>query len=284
MGQPHDEDARRAFATALSQLPERGAWWFDLGRFHMWRARYVEALDCFLRARARLGEAACRWNIAVCATGSGDGDLAGGMWRELGFDVALNESSGLPQVSGLKPLQVRVPAKSPTTSATPGERRFEVLAVQPFSPCHGVITTPSFEDAPVDYGDVVLFDGERVTHEVPVVPVLSVLVPGREHRMRFVATASAADLQSLRDALGVDAQFFAYADGGLTYGKLVSNAELRTLGDAWQSAVRKTKIRIAIPELFEQLGMTRRAGQEHQAWRAIQRKATSASRSPSRGS
>ena len=49
--------------------------------------------------------------------------------------------------------------------------------------------------------------------------------------------------------------------------------QLDELLAAWESAVNDRQVSIALPELYEAIGDAKRAGQEHQAWRGIERKA-----------
>ena len=70
---------------------------------------------------------------------------------------------------------------------------FELVWVAPLSPCHGVVQSATFREAPIDYGDVVLWDGAPVSvlktpeGPVPRFPLLEILRRGDEERMRFVA-------------------------------------------------------------------------------------------------
>src|SRR5699024_731129 len=62
----HDADAQEAFCRAVNIDSDDGEIFFDLGLLHKWRGRFPEALDAFLRARARLSETrAVQWNIAI---------------------------------------------------------------------------------------------------------------------------------------------------------------------------------------------------------------------------
>jgi len=105
----------------------------------------------------------------------------------------------MPLVPGLPPMQVRVLAKGPGTgpNATVPDSSvsFELVWVAPLSPCHGVVQSATFREAPIDYGDVVLWDGAPV----------SVLAPlaGREGpRGLEVARVGATLGQSARDGGG----------------------------------------------------------------------------------
>ncbi len=84
---------------------------------------------------------------------------------------------------------LRVLSRTPSTDATsqlPDKAvGFELVWIAPLSPCHGVVQSPTFRDAPIDYGDLVLWDGRsgrgaRTSDEesVQVFPLLEILRPG----------------------------------------------------------------------------------------------------------
>lgn len=311
-GPDRDQEAQSAFAEALSIDPDNGHWWFDLGVLHKWRGRFQEGLDATLRARSRLGETkAVQWNVAICATALGDGDLAGGVWKALGMPVEL-QPSGMPHVPGLPPMQVRVLAKGPGTgpNATVPDASvgFELVWVAPLSPCHGVVQSATFREAPIDYGDVVLWDGAPVSvlhtpdGPVPRFPLLEILRKGDEERMRFVSLCDdPGRLRQLEAALPPYARMFVHREqvevaaptdeharplasraelaepsaAGLSYGKIVlpAGADLRAFRATYEKAIAGRGLAIALPRLYELLGETKRAGQEHQAWRGVERKA-----------
>jgi hypothetical protein len=61
----------------------------------------------------------------------------------------------------------------------------------------------------------------------------------------------------------------------LIRGKIIVQAtqDLQEFRDAWESATRACGLSVSLPALYEQLGDSKRAGQEHQAWRGIEGKA-----------
>lgn len=312
-GVSFDDAAQAAFAEALELDRDDGHLWFDQGLLHKWRGRWQAGYDSNLRAQARLGDTrGVLWNLGICATALGDGNVAGLCWKKLGFTTELNAKSGHAFVDGLPPMQVRVLSRGSGygfAGAVPDQAvGFEILWVQPFSPCHGVVVSPSFRDAPIDYGDVVLWDGARVaTGEgqdgpVPRFPLLEVLRPGDERRLRFVALEqNPGDVAALETQLPEGCRVFVQqehvehicpvcASGDsmkkhdhlppeehrIVYGKLIAPAsvEAQALRVAVESAKgREGKVSLAIPSLYEWVGDTKRAGQEHQTWRGIERMA-----------
>jgi hypothetical protein len=221
---------------------------------------------------------------------------------------------------------LRVLSRTPSTDATsqlPDKAvAFELVWIAPLSPCHGVVQSPTFRDAPIDYGDLVLWDGAPVAahkvssdEPVPVFPLLEILRRGDERRLSFVALerepgASRGLEEALPDGVRVfvqqervahqcaacdagvphehgteagaatgtvdDAAARAAATGvSLVRGKAVVPAEmsLTEFRDAWEALVKARPMSVAIPGLYEELGDSKRAGQEHQAWRGIEGKA-----------
>jgi len=309
-GWDHDTDARRAFEAALGLAPREPGFWADLGLLHKWRGRWEEAADAFDRAIEH-GEdrRGTLWNAALCATALGRGARAVDAWREARIPARLNDA-GMPVVDGLEPARVRVPARGAgiaSGDAVPDEARsFEIVWVSPLTPVHGVVASPTFRDAPVDWGDVILWDGAPVAvtpvaeRPVPLFPLLEILRRGEEHRLRFVGLQQApGDAEALGDelpdgcAVAIHSERVEWvcprcASGDalvrhdhapaeehrLVYGKLVAprDTDLGALRDALERAIHaRGTVRLAIPELYERLGDTRRAGIEHQAWRGLER-------------
>lgn len=292
MGPEYDEDALTAYKIALAIDDSNGNWWFHLGLFHKWRGRFREGLAANQKAFARLGpQKPVLWNIALCATALGEGRLALDAWEKLGLKGELS-AAGMPMIQGIPSMQVRV--------ATLGEDvgrndplpanvvTFEVLWVEPLSPCHGVVRTPTVRKANVDFGDSVLWDGAPVRvhavegRPVPVFPLLSILRPGDERRLRFVGMQKTPGMiQALASELGEDVQAVVFDErenedksSHLFYGKLLIPAaiNLKDVQGAIEKGLRsRAGLTLAIPKLHELLGDTPAAGKAHQAWGGIER-------------
>ncbi|MDB4975472.1 MAG: hypothetical protein JWN48_3813 [Myxococcaceae bacterium] len=299
MGPEQDEDALKAYQLALTIDGTRGAWWFHLGLLHKWRGRFREGLEANQKAYARMGaQRPVLWNLAICATALGEGKLALEAWEKLGIRGELS-SGNMPYVPDMPPMQVRVATLGEETGqGDPLPQQavtFEVLWVQPLSPCHGVVQSPTARKASIDYGDVVLWDGAPVrmnrvqtaegqTREVPVFPLLWILRPGDERRLRFVGMQKTrGSVQALGDALGPDTTLSVYeerssrkGDAHLFYGKLLAPAsrdlkEVRTLLE--KGLRERVGLTLACPQLYELLGDTPQAGKAHQAWGGIEKSA-----------
>jgi len=300
-----DDDAQRAFDAAIAARPDEASFHFDLGLFHKSRGRFAEAYEAFARARD-LGrrDKPLAFNLAVAATALGRGADARRAWADLGISIDVN-TAGMPEALGLDPVELRVPTRGSGHGAVPAvpdeAMSFEVVSVAPLSPCHGVVQTPTLRDAPVDYGDVVLWDGVPVGRRgaVPRFALLEILRRGDERRYRFVALEqSEGDVQKLAAALPEGSALFvldarAHAicprcaagdalvkhdhdppeEHRIVYGKLIATADvdLASLAGALERALTaKGAVSLAVPELYDGLGDAKRAGREHQAFRGIE--------------
>ena len=316
-GPGKDAEAQDAFTRAIELDPERGEWWYDAGLLDKWRGRFDEGYAANEQARMRLGDQRpVLWNLAICATALGKAEEAVDIWEQLGVPARIDRSRGMPFVANLPPMLLRVLSRTPATDATSQlpDRAvgFELVWIAPLSPCHGVVQSPTFRDAPIDYGDLVLWDGAPVAaHQtsagepVPVFPLLEILRPGDERRWPFVALErEPGAVRSLEEALPEGVRVFiqeervehhcaaceagephehgpgsaavpASTTSSLVRGKLIVPfaVKLDEFVAAWERAVKDRPMSIALPELYEAVGDAKQAGQEHQAWRGIEGKA-----------
>jgi hypothetical protein len=314
-GPSRDEEAQQAFTCAIELDPDRGEWWYDAGLLDKWRGRFDEGYSANELARMHMGpERPVLWNLAICATAIGKAEEAVEAWQRLGVDARIDHGRDMPYVANLPPLLVRVLSRTPETDATSQLPHkavgFELVWVAPLSPCHGVVQSPTFRDAPIDYGDLVLWDGAPVAaHEtpehgaVPVFPLLEILRHGGERRLPFVALEREPDaIANLETELPEGTRVFvqeerihhvcaacdagephehhdsavdATAPEGLLRGKIIVPPlqKLPEFRDSWEQVIARRPVSIAIPLLYEQLKDAKRAGQEHQAWRGIEGKA-----------
>ena len=317
-GPGRDDEAQEAFTRAIEIDPERGEWWYDAGLLDKWRGRFDEGYAANEQARMRMGpQRPVLWNLAICATALGKAEEAVEVWEEIGVPARLDRARDMPYVAGLPPMVLRVLSRtSPAdgTASLPDKAvGFELVWTAPLSPCHGVVQSPTFGDAPIDYGDLVLWDGAPVAaHQVsaeeavPVFPLLEVLRPGDERRWAFVALEREPEaLEGLEQALPEGTRVFvqqervghhcpaceageahehqetvagsatAAAAAGLARGKVIvqRTQDLEAFRTAWEAATGARALSVSLPALYEELGDSKRAGQEHQAWRGIEGKA-----------
>ncbi|HMI90013.1 MAG TPA: hypothetical protein VK509_01560 [Polyangiales bacterium] len=306
--------ALQAMQEALAAAPERPGFWFNLGLLHKAQRDWRAALEANRKA-VELGSThdsdpkPALWNLAICATALGEGALAIDALRKLGLAAQL-APSGMPYVDGLPPLQVRaatIGSGLGTASALPDRSvGFELLWVTPISPCHGVVSSATYRDASVDYGDVVLWDavpigiGEHEGKPVPRMPLLALLVKGDERRFRFVALQQAAEqVAAIGPELPAEAKLFVHqeriellcvrcASGEhmhkhqhepaeehrLVYGKIVvpGAADLAAFRQQLDAVlVRHAGVRLVMPGLLEAIGDSPAAGKAHQMWRGLER-------------
>jgi hypothetical protein len=295
----------------VALAPDHGGLWFDLGLLHKRRGRWAESLDATRRARALLGDRTpVLWNLAIAATALGQGKVAAEAWRAMGVPATVARG-GMPEVADLPDVELRVPTLGDghaTTAPVPDHAAgFEVVRVARLSPCHGVVRTPTFRSALVDYGDVALFDGAPVLvrrgddgEPLPCFPLLARLREGDEARLPFLAleqhegdVASIAallpdgatlvvqrtDVEHVcpRCAAGdllVRHEHAPAEEHRLVRGKLIAAARvpLRALREALDGLPQsRPGVLLVCPGLLERLGDTAAAGKAHKAWAGLER-------------
>lgn len=298
--------AKSAMESALKKRPDHGPWWFNLGLLHKQQRDFAAGLEANQRAQALLGKdhRAVLWNLAICATAVGKGELAVGAFEQLGLQGVGLAPSGMPQIAHMPPVQVRVatvgpghmgPSHVPDTAVG-----MELVWVNPLGPCHGVVASPTYRQGSVDYGDVVLWDAVPVGVSrspegapVPRFPLLARLRAGDEHRFRFVALErKSGAITTLEGPLEPTGQLFVHrervstrldpeqpsgpanlATGELVYGKVVlpGDADLQAFRKEFERQVQQADVELVIPELLEVLGDTPAAGKAHTLWRGLER-------------
>lgn len=288
-----------------------GEWLSDFGMLHKGQRRFRPALTCFEKAIERLGEQrGLLFNLAIAAVGAGEMEKAAAALHKLGFQVE-GGPNRFPSVEQLPPVQVRIPTRGAghqlLTELVPDEAAMlERVWVQPLSPVHGALVSPTFREGLADWGDVVLFDVapaafiEDEGRRVPVFPLLTVLKKGDEARFRFLALEQEpGQVRRIGEALPEGVVLYEHgvrvericarcaAGDVLTkheheapsehrgvYGKLlvpagVPLAEARKALEAAQQA--QPGVLMAMPGLYEALSDTPRAGKAHKTWGVIER-------------
>ena len=306
LGASHDEAAVASFEASLRLDASDGHVWFDCGLCHKWAGRFRTAWLAFSRAEERLGPTRpVLFNRAIVATAAGEVRDAVEAWKRAGIQASASEGA-LPFVDGLGSVRVRVPTRGTghlAGASVPDESiAFEELGVALLSPCHGVVRTPSFRSAVIDFGDVVLFDPAPVvrgaTAESSAFPLLHILNPGTEQRFRFLALEQDADaVRAMGEALPEGCVWYVHhtavdrvcprcaAGDTMTKhehepaierrsvsGKLIVPADVPLLGVAKAlDAARKPGVLFAIPSLHEARKDTAEAGRQHKTWGVIER-------------
>jgi len=303
LGASHDDAAVASFEASLTLDASDGHVWFDCGLCHKWAGRFRVAWLAFSRAEERLGPTRpVLFNRAIAATASGEVRDAVEAWKRAGIDASAREDA-LPFVDGLGSVRVRVPTRGTghlAGASVPDESIvFEELGVALLSPCHGVVRTPSFRSAVIDFGDVVLFDPAPVVRgENQVFPLLHILNPGTEQRFRFLALEQDADeVRAMGEALPEGCVWYVHhtavdrvcprCAAGDTMakhehepaierrsvsGKLIVPADVALQAVAVAlDAARKPGVLFAIPSLHEARKDTAEAGRHHKTWGVIER-------------
>ncbi len=310
VGPSRDADAVAAFERAIATHGGSGEWFVDLGLCHKWAGRFRAALVAFRKAREKLGDhRATLFHLASAAIGAGEGEEARKALCALGF-AAENNAGQMVFVPDLLPVQVRIPTRGPghgLMAVVPDDAvGFERVWVTPLSPLHGVVRSPTFREAIADFGDVVLFDAApsaKIEHEgrvVPVFPLLSVLKKGNEHRYRFVALEQEdGQVQALGSELPEGVTLYRHGakvdqvcarcaagevlvkheherptEHRVVFGKLLFSAESPAdeVRAALEAAMgRAPGVLLAIPSLYEGLGLSSQAGKHHKMWGVIER-------------
>jgi len=201
-----DDIAEASYRKLVEINPRNSAYHYNLGLFFKTRGRFEEGMKSNQIAASLVDEAvdSYEWNLGICATGAGNGDVALDVWRRMGQKIEMGQF-GLPE--GLyHQCKVRL-AERPLAARTadndhPGSE--ETIWIERLSPCHGVIRSVLYADLGVDYGDVVLMDGAPITHhtygdtKVPVFPHLATLI--RRNYQFFDFAGTQGEPRQLADA------------------------------------------------------------------------------------
>lgn len=198
MARQKDSIAERAYLRLAELEPDNPYSHYGLGLFYKTRGRFRDGMIANQRAIEIAGDGgteAMQWNLGICATGAGEGQIALDIWRTQGnnLDIGLFD---LP-MGGYPACKVRL-SQNPLAERTadndhPGPE--ESIWVRRLSPCHGIVENVLYQDdLGVDYGDTVLFDGAPITYhrygdnEVAVFPHLATLQKGGFQYFPFAAT------------------------------------------------------------------------------------------------
>jgi tetratricopeptide (TPR) repeat protein len=164
-GRQKDDLAERAYKRLVELAPETHYHHYNYGLFLKTRGRFEEGMHANQRAAALSKEPseATRWNLGICATGAGKGEIALQIWKDLGHTIEMGRFE-LPD--GRFPsckirLAERPLAERTSENDDPGQE--ETIWIQRLSACHGIIRSVLYYDLGVNYGDVILFDGAPVT-------------------------------------------------------------------------------------------------------------------------
>jgi hypothetical protein len=222
LGREWDEIAEQAQRRTIALRPESWSPHYNLGLFFKTRGRFAEGVQANQAAQA-LGGAeidSVQWNLGICATGAGMGELALELWRAKGNHLELGRFD-LPE-GGYDSVMVRLAERplaerGPGTSDDPGEE--ETIWVERLSPCHGIIRSVLYKELGVNYGDVVLFDGAPITYrkfgddKVAVFPHLATLRRQNYRTFDFVGMQQQpGEIENLSEDLLEDAVVYSHTE------------------------------------------------------------------------
>lgn len=221
MARQHDEIAEKSYARLVELLPNASWAHYNQGLFFKTRGRFTEGVKANQKAIDLAKEASDShlWNLGICATGSGQGDIALKIWKEIGQKIEMGRFD-LPE-GGYPSCKVRL-AQHPLAERNadhddPGLE--ETIWIERLSPCHGIIRSVLYHDLGIDYGDVILIDGAPITYhkyggkQIAVFPHLATIRKNHYQFFDFAGTQSAeGELGDISEHLEKDAVIYSHTE------------------------------------------------------------------------
>ncbi len=221
MGRQYDALAEKSYAR-LVELRPNAAWaHYNQGLFFKTRGRFAEGVKANQKAMELADEPddSSLWNLGICATGSGQGEIALKLWKQIGQIIEMGRFD-LPE-GGYPSCKVRLAqyplAERNADQDDPGLE--ESIWIERLSPCHGIIRSVLYYDLGVDYGDVILIDGAPITYhkygdrQIPIFPHLATLKKSNYQFFDFAGTQSIeGELSDLSEKLEVDAVIYSHTE------------------------------------------------------------------------
>lgn len=217
----HDKIADESYAR-ITELHPKASWaHYGQGLFFKTRARFDEGVKANQAAISLTDNPtqAYFWNLGICATGAGQGEIALKVWKDQGQKIEMGRFD-LPE-GGYPSCKVKL-AQFPlsernTNNDHPGLE--ETIWIERLSPCHGIVRSVLFEDLGLDYGDVILFDGAPITYhkygddKIAVFPHLATLKKQNYQFYDFKGTQDKAGrLGSISSTLDDDAVIYSHTE------------------------------------------------------------------------
>ena len=279
LGRSWDDIAETSHQRAIALRPRRWRGHYNFGLFLKTRGRFQEATEANRKAATLAGRPieSVEWNLAICATGAGDGATAHEVWTRMG-DSLKRDGDGLPE-GHYHSVQVRLAEHPLAARSAEGDHpgREETIWVERLSPCHGRVQSALYYDLGVDYGDLVLFDGAPILHRrwedrvVPVFPHLVTLQRSEWRIFRFVGIqARDGQIDDLAARLQDDAVLYVHTeaverDQTVVRGKLCISPDVdpsRVVKRLDEATEAVDGFSVLAPELHEALGDGDRAASE----------------------
>lgn len=184
LGRQRDEIAERCYRRVVEIDPQSSTNHYNLGLFLKTHGRFEEGMRSNQTAAGLADEAvdSYEWNLGICATGAGQGEVALDVWKRMGVNIEMGRF-GLPEGRfGQCKVKLAERPLAERTADTDDPGLEESIWIERLSPCHGIIRSVLYQDLGVDYGDVILMDGAPITEhtygdrKVSVFPHLATLV------------------------------------------------------------------------------------------------------------
>jgi tetratricopeptide (TPR) repeat protein len=224
-GRQRDDLAERAHKRLIELDPDTNFRHYNYGLFLKTRGRFAEGVLANQRAVALSEKPSegTQWNLGICATGAGHGEVALKIWKELGHKIEMGQF-GLPE-GPFPSCKVRL-AQRPLAERTrgnddPGQE--ETIWIERLSACHGIVRSVLYHDLGVDYGDVILFDGAPITYHkyddktVPVFPHMATLQRRNYQFFNFAGTQDQPErLSEVNKTLGKEPILYSHTDNFVT--------------------------------------------------------------------
>lgn len=221
MARQYDDIAEKSYVRLVELLPDTSWAHYNQGLYFKTRGRFSEGVEANQKAIALADEPSdsYQWNLGICATGAGQGEVALNIWKEIGNKIELGRFD-LPE-GGYPSCKVRL-AQRPLSERGadndyPGLE--ETIWIERLSPCHGIIRSVLFQDLGVDYGDVILFDGAPITYhkygdqQIPVFPHLATIKKSNYQFFDFAGTQSSkGELGDISSQLDKDAVIYSHTE------------------------------------------------------------------------
>ena len=221
MGRQYDELAYKSANNLTDISPYDHAHFYRLGLLCKTRGYFQDGMLANQTAASLVKEPteAMRWNLGICATGAGEGEVALEVWKGIGNKIEMGRfdlpDGGYPMCK--VKLAERPLAERSKDTDDPGKE--ETIWIERLSPCHGIVRSVLYYDLGVDYGDVVLIDGAPITYhqyddeKVPVFPHLATLRHFNYQLYNFAGTQEqAGQLGDLSKGLEDDAVVYSHTE------------------------------------------------------------------------
>lgn len=221
MARQHDDLALESYRRLTELEPKFSGHFYGLGLYCKTRGRFAEGIQANQTALSLASDEpeSYLWNLGICATGAGEGEIALEIWKKIGCKIEMGRFD-LPE-GRFPSCKVRL-AQYPLTERTakndyPGQE--ETIWIERLSPCHGIIRSVLYYDLGVDYGDVVLTDGAPITYhtygeeQIAIFPHLATLIKRQYAFFDFVGVQDEkGQIGEVSDALQRDAVVYVHTD------------------------------------------------------------------------